>query len=690
MLRYTHPGIYSREGSSDVPRIAAAPTSVALFVGPTRGGIDAHPVRLQSFDDFQHAFGGLSRTSNLSYSVLHFFQNGGGEAFVVRVPANAALPARTALQQDGVSAMGLTVTALGSGAAGNHIFLEIDGFGVGGNPFAADPSDAPAHDRRLFNLTVHDRVTGRTERFDDLSTAAGGARYAPSVVNNPATGSRLVSIAVTPGGNGPQMTGTVHRIGAAPAAGAAFAADVCGRLSVERRGADGAPDPTLSVTNLAVTAFAAGSARPASPTELASRLEDALNAAIRADDQASARLAGAGIEAQAVEEGAFLRLRLSAPRPGAAVAGRVHDATVSLGPPASGASLIATYALGAALVSNPSRYQLGQPYVGSQMADAPQAGADGDASGQPGSEVFLAAVAALDGLNPFFNILCLPDLARARAEEPHIALHANAITIYAEAARICARKFAFLLVDPPPDVTDAGRAKAWRLNRFTFQSSHAAAFFPTIRVDDPLEPGAIRTHPPSGAIAGLMARIDAQSGVWSAPAGAKATLAGVHGPSVELTDAEQGLLNPVAVNVIRRFPVHGTVNFGARTVEGSDVLGSEWKYIPIRRTASFILRSLSEALITAVHRPNGPELWAQLRLNATAFMQGLHRQGAFRGVSEREAFFVACGPDTMTPEDIQNGVVNMAVGFAPLRPAEFVIINLSQMLEQSVQDRSEP
>ncbi|MFN3615439.1 MAG: phage tail sheath subtilisin-like domain-containing protein, partial [Rubrimonas sp.] len=594
MLRFSYPGVYTREVSSGVRPIAAAPTSVTLFVGPTRAGIDARPIRLQSFEDFQRAFGGLSQTSNLSYSVLHFFGNGGGEAFVVRVPANGALPARTALQQDGAAAMGLTVTALGSGATGNHIFFEIDGFGLGANPFT------PAHDRRLFNLTVRDGVTGRTERFGNLSTVAASARFAPNVVNDPATGSRLVSVAVAPGANGPQMTGTIHRIGAAPAAGPAIAADGRCRLSIERRGPDGAIDPNLSVTNLAVTVFAAETARPTSPAELANRLADALNAAIRADGQARTRLAGAEVEAQAVESGAFLRLRLSPPPAGAAAAPRAHDATVVLGPPASGTSLITTYDLGTALASNPSRYQLGQPYAGGQLTGAPQAGTDGDPNGQPSSDAFLAAVAALDGPNPFFNILCLPDLARARADDPRTALHANAMTIYAEAARICARKFAFLLIDPPPDVTDAGQAEAWRLNRFTFQSSHAAAFFPTIRVDDPLEPGAIRAHPPSGAIAGLMARTDAQAGVWTAPAGATAALAGVYGPSVELSDAQQGLLNPVAINAIRRFPIYGSVNFGARTIDGSDAQGSEWKHIPVRRTASFILRSLSEALVTAV------------------------------------------------------------------------------------------
>lgn len=683
MLRFTYPGVYTREVPSGVRPIAAAPTSVTLFVGPTRSGIDGRAIRLQGFGDFERAFGGLSQTSNLSYSVLHFFANGGGEAFVIRAPANGALPAQTALQQDGAAAMGLTVTALGSGAAGNDIFSEIDGFGLNANPFAPGPAPAPVHNRRLFNLTVYDRLTGRTERFGNLSTVAASARFAPNVVNDPATGSKLVAIAVTPDTNAPQMTGTIHRIGTAPAAGAAFASDIRCRLTVERRGADGAIDAGVSVTNLAVTVFPSGAARPTSPAELANRLASALNAAIRADDQARARLDGAEVEVQAVENGGFLRLRLSAPAPGRAPEGRLHDATVTLSAPAAGTSLLATYTLGNALAANPSRYQLGQPYTGGQLQGAPQAGADGDPHGQPGSAAFLAAVAALDGPDPFFNILCLPDLARAQAADPRVAFHANAMTIYSEAARICARKFAFLLIDPPPDVTDAGQAEAWKLNRFTFQSTHAAAFFPTIRVDDPLEPGAIRTHPPSGAVAGMIARTDALSGVWSAPAGTTAALSGVYGPSIELSDAQQGLLNPVAVNVIRRFPIYGTVGFGSRTVDGSDAQGSEWKYIPVRRTASFILRSLSEALRWAVHRPNGEELWSQLRLNVTAFMQGLYRQGAFKGVSAREAYFVACGPDTTTPEDIQAGVVNIAVGFAPLRPAEFVVINLEQMVERT-------
>lgn len=113
-----------------------------------------------------------------------------------------------------------------------------------------------------------------------------------------------------------------------------------------------------------------------------------------------------------------------------------------------------------------------------------------------------------------------------------------------------------------------------------------------------------------------------------------------------MSDDEQGLLNPIAVNCIRHFPIFGTVSFGSRTVDGSNALGSEWKYIPVRRTASYILKSLDEALRWAVHKPNGEQLWSQLRVNVTAFMHGLFRQGAFKGVSSRDAYFVLCDAST--------------------------------------------
>jgi uncharacterized protein len=180
----------------------------------------------------------------------------------------------------------------------------------------------------------------------------------------------------------------------------------------------------------------------------------------------------------------------------------------------------------------------------------------------------------------------------------------------------------------------------------------------------------------------VMARTDAQRGVWKAPAGLDATLVGVPSLSVALTDAENGELNPLGINCLRAFPSAGRVVWGARTLRGADQLADEYKYIPVRRTALYIEESLFRGLKWVVFEPNDEPLWAQIRLNAGAFMHNLFRQGAFQGSSPRDAYFVKCDKETTTQNDINLGIVNVIVGFAPLKPAEFVIIKLQQMAGQ--------
>lgn len=161
-----------------------------------------------------------------------------------------------------------------------------------------------------------------------------------------------------------------------------------------------------------------------------------------------------------------------------------------------------------------------------------------------------------------------------------------------------------------------------------------------------------------------------------------ATLNGVSGLSVKLNDGENGQLNPLGVNCLRSFPVIGQVAWGARTLEGADRLASEWKYIPVRRLALFIEESLFRGTQWVVFEPNDEPLWAQIRLNLGAFMQNLFRQGAFQGKTPREAYFVKCDKETTTQNDINQGIVNVLVGFAPLKPAEFVIIKIQQIAGQ--------
>jgi phage tail sheath protein FI len=182
-------------------------------------------------------------------------------------------------------------------------------------------------------------------------------------------------------------------------------------------------------------------------------------------------------------------------------------------------------------------------------------------------------------------------------------------------------------------------------------------------------------------VAGVIARTDASRGVWKAPAGIDASLAGVADLDVNLTDDENGQLNPLGVNCLRSFPIVGRVVWGARTLRGADLLADEYKYVPVRRLALYIEESLFRGTQWVVFEPNDEPLWAQIRLNLGAFMQNLFRQGAFQGVSPREAYFVKCDRETTTPHDVNLGRVNILVGFAPLRPAEFVVLQIQQIAQ---------
>jgi phage tail sheath protein FI len=146
-----------------------------------------------------------------------------------------------------------------------------------------------------------------------------------------------------------------------------------------------------------------------------------------------------------------------------------------------------------------------------------------------------------------------------------------------------------------------------------------------------------------------------------------------------MTDPENGVINPKALNAVRVFP-SGVVLWGARTLVGFDGSGNiDDKYIPVRRTMLMIEESLYRGLHFAVFEPNDEPLWAQIRLNIGAFLQNLFRQGAFQGKSPREAYFVKCDRETTTQTDINLGIVNILVGFAPLKPAEFVVIKIQQI-----------
>jgi phage tail sheath protein FI len=211
------------------------------------------------------------------------------------------------------------------------------------------------------------------------------------------------------------------------------------------------------------------------------------------------------------------------------------------------------------------------------------------------------------------------------------------------------------------------------------QSRNAATYFPPVRIVDPLDGLRPRAMAPSGSIAGVYARTDATRGVWKAPAGTDATLNGVLDLALPVNDLENGQVNPLGVNVLRSFPAYGRVIWGARTRKGADAQADEYKYIPVRRLALFLEESLYRGTQWVVFEPNDEPLWAQIRLNLGAFMHGLFRQGAFQGTTPQEAYFVKCDKETTTQADRNLGIVNILVGFAPLKPAEFVVLTIQQI-----------
>jgi len=309
-------------------------------------------------------------------------------------------------------------------------------------------------------------------------------------------------------------------------------------------------------------------------------------------------------------------------------------------------------------------------------------GADGNVPGNAdyeGSSDTKTGLFALDKAD-LFNLLCITPPSRTTD---------TASSVYQAAVQYCVSRRAFLIVDPPrawgerPETAAANaRAGLSGLGLAGNAARNAALYFPMVKEVDLLRDNQVDDFVPCGVIAGVMARTDGQRGVWKAPAGLEAALNGIQGLQVNLSDQENGVLNPLGINCLRSFPVNGRVVWGARTLRGADQLGDEYKYVPVRRLALFLEESLYRGTQFAVFEPNDEPLWAQLRLAIGAFMQTLFRQGAFQGRTPREAYLVKVDKETTTQNDINLGIVNILVGFAPLKPAEFVIIKIQQLAGQ--------
>jgi uncharacterized protein len=634
----TYPGVYIEEIPSGVRTIAGVSTSVAAFLGFfSRGPMD-RAVQLFNMGDFTRLLGGLDARSEAAYAISQFFLNGGTEAWVVRTASGTTSAAAVALrdQADGGSTV-LRVTASDEGAWGNEIRLDVD--------------HATTEPDRTFNLVVTEQasVAGRvqavkTETFRNLVLDADRSEHAVEVVGAGSALVRLSLIGSATSAARPAETGTVSN---------AVDADLLGALV-------GTDTMTVSLDGTDIGEVSLGSPVPATAASLASVLQARLRALEELPAAVVAVIGSASTRS-------FLQVKAGTAEPSAVVSftGDLADAT----------------GLGEAARTNVQQYALGGGAVAAQATPngTPQRGADGDA---PDALALLGDREAKTGLFALedvgtFNILCVPDTVRLSDNE--------AGQVASAATNYCEERRAFYVLDPPQadEVRDEpAEIRDWLDEHATLRHRNAAVYYPRPRLADPLNDFRLRLVATSGTVAGLYARTDGDRGVWKAPAGTEAGLRGVQGLEYRLSDQENGSLNPLAINCLRTFPVFGHVAWGARTLVGSDQQASEWKYVPVRRLALFMEESLYRGTQWVVFEPNDEPLWSQIRLNVGAFLNNLFRKGAFQGQSPQDAYFVKCDAETTTQNDIDLGIVNILVGFAPLKPAEFVIIQIQQIAGQ--------
>ena len=629
MVQVSYPGVYVVEKPSGVRTVTGVATSIAAFVGFTRKGAPDKAIFATSFADFERSHGGLDRDSPLSYAVRQFFLNGGTQAWIVRV-AKGHASAEWRLAGSTPAAV-LDVAASSPGDWGNELRLTVDVSGVR-NPDGD------------FNLVVSRLAPGATapvivETHRNLNLDRKSAQFAESVAN---AASSLVQV-------------TRHAGLAFTRAGYAVSGTIAFPLALPL-------DRTLAGSINGVKPFVLTLA-PGGPLADIAALVAAMNSAIGAAALGSFLTASAS-GADGTGAGAFLKLTAT-PDPAQPDSSAVVLAGGGFG------GLAALIHMG--LANGGREFPAAGQHRPAAVLDAPPAAATG-IDGTPGGEAELeGSEAAKTGIHALrdvdlFNLLLLPETFGMTGP-------GQGATLIAAAAALCEEKRAFYIVDAPSN-RSLSDIVAWAA---VCTSRNAATYFPPLRIPDPLDGMRVKSMAPSGTLAGVYARTDAARGVWKAPAGTDATLNGVLELALPLSDRENGRINPAGVNALRSFPAYGRVAWGARTMKGADAQGDEYKYIPIRRLALFLEESLYRGTHWVVFEPNDEPLWAQIRLNLGAFMHGLFRQGAFQGTTPQDAYFVKCDRETTTQADRNLGIVNILVGFAPLKPAEFVVLTIQQI-----------
>jgi phage tail sheath protein FI len=651
MPQLSYPGVYIQEIPSGVRTITSVSTSIGAFIDFFPRGPMNEAVQIFGMGDFQRIYGGLDDRSAASYAIAQFFLNGGSEAFVVRV-SNSGTPAVAA-----------AVTVQEATAANNILLFEAANEGIWGNNVRVDVDHDTSDPATLFNLVVTlygsadaDARALVAEKFLNLSVDSTNVRFVESVVNE---ASSLVRVTYD----------TTAPAGALPAANGSTSANIFALVVGDYNGLSG---QTIDVTfgpvgpvTITLETWTAGS------VTTAAQFRPILERALRTG-HTSVAFTGARVET--VQYAANdIRLRVLAGR-----GGDEYDPSEVMTFSGASATTLTLPAAGNDR-ANAQQYPLG---VGAGNDSAALiGGAAGDDGDLPGATDVIGTQAvephtgmyALDYVD-IFNILCIPRAADLGDTEMR--------TLVTTAVSYCESRRSFMVVDIPENIDQTQEIKEWLDDHGEFRHRNAAIYFPRPLVPDPENDFRLRAIGASGTMAGVYARTDGARGVWKTPAGIEATLSGVTELATKLTDAQNGTLNPLGINCLRSFPIYGNIAWGGRTLDGADALASDWKYLAVRRTTLMIEESLFRGTKWVVFEGNDEKLWAKIRQNVGAFMMSLFRQGAFQGTDPKQAFYVKCDKETTTQNDINQGIVNIEVGFAPLKPAEFVVIKIQQIAGQ--------
>ncbi len=626
-------------------------TSVTAFIGEARRGPIGIATLVHSIGEYEAVYGPLaSATDAMGLATGAFYQNGGKDAYVVRVADTAtANTAAAAIDLDGeASTKPLTVLAANEGAWGNDLYVRIK------KPNATDQS---------FTLEVgHMTRRGATdvfqsdESFSGLSMNDRDPSYAVTLVNSSSRLVRLRLNDVTAALQAATLTsGGVSK--ANNFFSTAITTDKTLTINLNGLGAR-----TIRIT---VASLALGGTNNLTDGQ-------AVAAAIQAQVQAIAPTQDpyksfTATYTQGATTGTFV---LTSPKLASASV-VVYDSGTD--PTTLGKILLldpasATASPGAAKIV-PKAFPTG---------NVEAAALTGGKAGAAGQTQYRSAFTQLKKVRDI-SIIVLPGQAQAADGSGNIAV-AEAISHCNDVGN------RMLIVDPPAGVELTTAAAVDGLQLPT--SNYSALYYPWVKVPNPFfnadtNAGAARTLTiaPSAFAAAMWSRTDARRGVWKAPAGVEAQLVGVAGLEFEVGDGDQDQLNPLGVNCVRKLPSFGAVIWGARTL--ATKADPPWRYVPVRRTAIMIEQSIYNGIQWAVFEPNDHRLWSSLRVNVGAFMDSLFRAGAFQGEKSSDAYFVRCGlGDTMAQDDIDRGQVIVVVGFAPLKPAEFVIVRIQQKLQQ--------